>query len=78
MITKINWRLSLGVEVIFPAFIYKLPMSVIKNTGDRLLTQIIKQVSPRLSYKVQKDFHESFDLPIPPATARVLAPVSEK
>lgn len=71
MITCVNWHLDLCVSVTFPAFIYKLPMSVIRNTGDGLLKQIVKQVSPRLSYKVQKDFHVRFNLPIPPASARV-------
>lgn len=70
IITKINWQLDLEVKVKFPKFIYKLPMSAIRSTGDRLLSQIVKQVSPRLSYKVQKDFHSRFDLPIPPKTAR--------
>ncbi|WP_373480047.1 DUF1997 domain-containing protein [Geminocystis sp.] len=75
IITKINWQLNLQVKVRFPHFIYKLPMSIIQNTGDRLLSQIVKQVSPRLSYKVQKDFHCRFDLPIPPKTARTFNPV---
>jgi hypothetical protein len=75
IITKINWQLNLQVTVKFPSFIYKLPMSIIQNTGDRLLSQIVKQVSPRLSYKVQKDFHSRFDLPIPPKTARTFTSV---
>lgn len=69
-ITRINWQLNLEVRVRFPDFIYRLPTNIITKTGDRLLTQIIKQVSPRLSYKVQKDFHTRFNLPIPPKTAR--------
>lgn len=69
-ITQINWQLDLSVKIQFPAFIYKLPMSLIKSTGNRLLTQIVKQISPRLSYKIQKDFHHRLDLPIPPATSR--------
>jgi hypothetical protein len=69
-ITKINWQLDLQVKVKFPPFIYKLPMSIIKTTGDRLLSEIVKQISPRLTYKVQKDFHSRFDLPIPPKSAR--------
>lgn len=75
IITCVNWHLDLFVTVSFPSFIYKLPMSVIHSTGDRLLRQIVKQVSPRLSYKVQKDFHTRFNLPIPPATARTCQPV---
>ena len=69
-ITRINWQLHLEVKVKFPSFIYRLPKSLIAKTGDRLLTEIIKQVSPHLSYKVQKDFHTRFNLPIPPKTAR--------
>lgn len=69
-ITRINWNLHLEVKVRFPKFIYRLPMNIIIKTGDRLLAQIIKQVSPRLSYKVQKDFHTRFNLPIPPKTSR--------
>ncbi len=69
-ITKINWQLNLKVKVQFPAFIYRLPMSMIESTGNRLLTQIVKQVSPSLSHKVQKDFHSRMNLPIPPASSR--------
>lgn len=69
-ITRINWNLQLEVRIRFPRFIYRLPLNVIIKTGDRLLAQIIKQVSPRLSYKVQKDFHTCLNLPIPPKTAR--------
>lgn len=69
-ITRINWELDLRVKVNFPKFIYKLPTNLIQNTGDRLLTQIVKQVSPRLSFKVQTDFHNCFDLPIPPKDSR--------
>ncbi|MFM6897022.1 MAG: DUF1997 domain-containing protein, partial [Microcystis panniformis] len=35
------------------------------------LTQIVRQVSPRLTYKVQEDFHSSFNLPLPPASSRL-------
>lgn len=69
-ITRINWELDLQVKVNFPKFIYKLPTNLIQSTGDRLLTQIVKQVSPRLSFKVQTDFHNYFDLPIPPKHSR--------
>jgi hypothetical protein len=69
-ITKVNWQLHLSVLVKFPRFIYKLPLSLIENAGDALLSQIIRQISPRLSYKVQEDFHRSFNLPLPPKTSR--------
>lgn len=68
--TRINWQLDLQVKVRFPQFIYKLPHQLIQKTGDNLLIQIIKQVSPRLSFKIQKDFHSRFDLPLPPKSSR--------
>lgn len=77
-ITKVNWELDLQVKVRFPRFIYKLPLSLIQDTGDRLLSQIVKQISPRLSYKVQKDFHSHLDLPIPPKTARTCSAKNTK
>ena len=77
-ITKIDWTLNLLVKIEFPNFISQLPMSVIKSTGNRLLAQIVKQISPRLSYKVQRDFHTRFDLPIPPADSRTCQPLNAK
>lgn len=76
LITRINWKLDLQVKVKFPNFIYKLPMSLIQKSGDRLLTEIVKQISPRLSYKVQKDFHTRFNLPIPPKSSRTFEVVN--
>ena len=77
-ITKINWTLDLLIKIEFPSFIYRLPMSVVKSTGNCLLSKIVKQISPRLSYKVQKDFHTRFDLPIPPADSRTCQPLNGK
>lgn len=71
-VTQVNWSLHLTVGVYFPKFIYRLPTSVIQKTGDRLLTQIVRQVSPRLTFKVQKNFHEGLNLPVPPKTSRYL------
>ncbi len=71
-ITEVNWTLNLAVEVEFPQFIGKLSSSLIQTTGDRLLGQIVRQVSPRLTYKVQQDFHTSHQLPIPPKSSREL------
>jgi hypothetical protein len=64
-ITKVKWQLELMVTVQFPKFIHKLPSSLIQNTGDRLLSQIVRQISPRLTQKVQKDFHLRYELPVP-------------
>ncbi|WP_234488929.1 DUF1997 domain-containing protein [Oxynema sp. CENA135] len=57
--TQVEWNLDLKVAVFFPKFIQALPQSLIQKTGDRLLAQIVKQVSRRLTYKVQEDFHQS-------------------
>lgn len=72
LITRVSWTLDLDVHVEFPQFIHKLPNSVIQTTGDRLLAQIVRQISPRLTYKVQQDFHTSHSLPIPPKHSRKL------
>ncbi len=72
LITRVSWTLDLAVQVEFPKFIYKLPSSMIQSTGDRLLRQIVRQISPRLTYKVQQDFHTSHNLPIPPKNSRKL------
>lgn len=68
-ITQVNWTMNLAVNVWFPKFIYKLSPSLIQSTGDRLLGQIIRQISPRLTYKVQQDFHNRYQLPVPPKSA---------
>jgi hypothetical protein len=64
-ITQVVWELDLKVYIHFPKFIQRLPKSLIQSTGDRLLNQIVRQVSRRLTSKVQKDFHQSFNLPFP-------------
>ena len=71
-LTEVKWTLNLSVEVEFPQFINRLSSSLIQNTGDRLLSQIVRQVSPRLTYKVQQDFHNSHQLPTPPKSSREL------
>ena len=74
-ITQVNWDLDLEVKVKFPQFINKLSPSLVQTTGDRLMAQIIRQVSPRLTYKVQQDFHNSYDLVMPPKSSRQLQKV---
>jgi hypothetical protein len=64
-ITRVEWELELVVELQFPRFIQRLPYSLIQSTGDRILNQIIRQVSRRLTHKVQKDFHQSLNIPFP-------------
>ncbi len=61
--THVTWTLDLDVDVWFPRFIRVLPQGLIQSTGDRLLGQIVRQVSRRLTAKVQTDFHESRNVP---------------
>lgn len=55
--TRVEWKLNLAVGVCIPKFILGLPRQKIQNAGDRLLAEIVKQVSRRLTAKVQEDFH---------------------
>jgi len=64
-VTRVEWELHLDVAIQFPRFIHALPQSLIQSTGDRLLNQIVRQVSRRLTHKVQEDFHTSRGLPFP-------------
>jgi hypothetical protein len=64
-ITRVEWVLDLSVAMYFPKFIQKLPQSLIQSTGDRILHQVVRQVSRRLTYKVQEDFHTSMGIPMP-------------
>ncbi len=65
LMTQIEWNLNLEVAIQFPKFIHKLPRTVIQKTGDNLLKQIVRQVSKRLTQRVQKDFHGQAGLAIP-------------
>ncbi|AFY36787.1 Protein of unknown function DUF1997 [[Leptolyngbya] sp. PCC 7376] len=69
LITQVDWNLDLNVKVQFPKFIYKFPQKVLQAAGDRLLSSIVAQVSPRLTVKVQQDFHSTLNLPKPPKSA---------
>lgn len=61
--TRVEWDLNLDVAIQFPRFIQALPKSLIHSTGDRLLNQIVRQVSRCLTHKVQEDFHSSCQVP---------------
>ncbi len=63
--TKIHWDLDLAVAIQFPKFIHKLPHRVIQGTGNKVLKQIVTQVSRCLTHKVQQDFHGNLGLKIP-------------
>lgn len=64
-VTRVEWELDLTVGIRFPRFIQKLPQSLIQSTGDRLMRQIVRQVSRRLTHKVQEDFHSSLGISLP-------------
>jgi hypothetical protein len=58
-VTHVQWDLDLSVSLLFPKFIRRLPHALIQVTGDRLLHQIVRQVSRRLTAKVQDDFNKN-------------------
>lgn len=64
-LTHVEWKLDLTVYLNFPRFIQRLPKSLIQTTGDRLLNQIVRQVSRRLTRKVQHEFHSSLGIEFP-------------
>lgn len=65
VITRVEWELDLTADVWFPKFIHILPQGLIQSTGERLLKQIVKQFSRRLTRKVQTDFHTVRGLTLP-------------
>ncbi len=64
-VTHVQWNLDLQVYVQFPKFIQALPHSLVEKTGDALLENVVKQISRRLTKKVQEDFHSSRNLSMP-------------
>lgn len=63
--THVEWELKLSTWVEVPRFVQVLPDNLVKASGDKLLNQIVRQVSKRLTRKVQTEFHSSMGLPIP-------------
>ncbi|MGB3138393.1 MAG: DUF1997 domain-containing protein [Nodosilinea sp.] len=64
-LTQVDWNLSLAVKIHMPRILSSVPRSLLKTSGDRLLNQVVRQVSKRLTRKVQEDFHHSHSLPLP-------------
>ncbi|MCY7283338.1 MAG: DUF1997 domain-containing protein [Cyanobacteria bacterium CAN_BIN43] len=64
-VTHVEWELNLQVTLQFPRFIHAMPRALIQSTGDRLLNQIVRQVSRCLTYKVQEDFHRAVGVKFP-------------
>lgn len=77
MTTRVQWQLDLTVMIQFPRFIQALPKALIQSTGDRLLRQIVRQVSTRLTHKVLEDFHQTHGLTIPKRSNRWFSRKSE-
>ena len=68
--THVEWELNLQTKVQLPRFIQALPQSLVKTSGDKLLNQIVRQISRRLTLKVQEDFHTMMNLPLPKRKGR--------
>jgi hypothetical protein len=64
--TLVRWQLDLAVWIRLPAMISVLPEGLVQSSGDHLLRQIVRQISRRLTWKVQEDFHASHGIPCPP------------
>ena len=64
--TDVRWELDLSVWIRLPAVIGLLPESLVQTSGDHLLRQIVRQISRRLTWKVQEDFHATHGLECPP------------
>lgn len=65
-LTLVRWELDLSVWIRLPTVIGLLPESLVQNSGDHLLRQIVRQISRRLTWKVQEDFHATHGLECPP------------
>ena len=65
-VTVVSWDLDLSVWIHLPKMITLLPDGLVQSSGDHLLRQIVRQISRRLTWKVQEDFHASHGLTCPP------------
>ena len=66
MATAVSWDLDLAVWIRLPRVITMLPDGLVQSSGDHLLKQIVRQISRRLTWKVQEDFHANHGLHCPP------------
>lgn len=65
-LTQVRWELDLCVWIRLPAVIGLLPDKLVQSSGDHLLRQIVRQISRKLTWKVQEDFHATHELTCPP------------
>jgi hypothetical protein len=64
--TLVRWQLDLEVWIRLPSMLTLLPDGLLQSSGDHLLRQIVRQISRRLTWKVQEDFHARHGIPCPP------------
>lgn len=64
--TLVRWQLDLAVWIRLPSMLTLLPSGLLQSSGDHLLRQIVRQISRRLTWKVQEDFHARHGIPCPP------------
>ena len=64
--TWVSWSLDLAVWIALPRVITMLPNGLVQSSGDHLLRQIVRQISRKLTWKVQEDFHATHSLACPP------------
>ena len=64
--TLVRWQLDLAVWIRLPSMLALLPDGLLQNSGDHLLRQIVRQISRRLTWKVQEEFHTRHGIPCPP------------
>ena len=64
--TLVRWELDLVVWIRLPSMVSLLPEGLVQSSGDHLLRQIVRQVSRKLTWKVQEDFHANHGIPCPP------------
>ena len=65
VMTRWEWQLDVKVGIKFPKFIRAMPQRLIQSTGDRIILQIVREVTRRLNNKVQTDFHTTLGIPFP-------------
>ena len=64
--TSVQWELDLSIWIRLPKVITMLPEQLVQSSGDHLLRQIVRQISRRLTWKVQEDFHANHGINCPP------------
>ena len=70
VMTRWEYKLDLEVEIEFPKFIRDMPKWLVKITSDRIILQIVREVSRRLNNKVQTDFHTALGIPFSKKTQK--------